>query len=159
MAGTRSAGGRFTAGVSRDFLLGAVRQTKSMIGAAELARMKPTATLVNTGRGGVVEEEALLTALRGGDLHSAGLDVMTGEPRTDPSDPLLTEPHLVVLPHVGSATEATRAAMVELAARNIEALLDGRPAPPPVPGTPDLPCSQGAVGAMTSNRPTTPRPQ
>ena len=110
-------------------------ETKGMIGAAELALMKPTATLVNTGRGGVVDEDALLGALRRGELHSAGLDVMTGEPRTDPSDPLLNEPRLVVLPHVGSATEATRAAMVDLAARNIEAVLDGRPAPTPLPGT------------------------
>jgi phosphoglycerate dehydrogenase-like enzyme len=124
-----------------------------------LTKRQTDRDLANTGRGGVVEDEALLTALRRGDLHSAGLDVMIGEPRTDPSDPLLTEPHLVVLPHVDSATEATRAAMVELAAHNIEALLDGRPAPPPVPGPPDLPCSQGAVGAMTSNRPTTPQPQ
>lgn len=114
------------------------KETEGMIGAAELALMKPTATLVNTGRGGVVDEQALLTALRGGDLHSAGLDVMTDEPRTDPSDPLLGEPHLVVLPHVGSATEATRAAMVELAARNVEAVLDGRPALTPLPGTPGL---------------------
>ncbi|GAQ64235.1 2-hydroxyacid dehydrogenase [Streptomyces scabiei] len=114
-------------------------ETQGMIGAAELARMKPTATLVNTGRGGVVDEEALLGALRRGELHSAGLDVMTGEPRTCPSDSLFAEPHLVVLPHVGSATEATRAAMVELAARNVEAVLDGRCAPTPVPGTSGLP--------------------
>ncbi|WP_405552879.1 D-glycerate dehydrogenase [Streptomyces canus] len=114
-------------------------ETKGMIGTAELALMKPTATLVNTGRGGVVDEEALLVALRRGQLHSAGLDVMTGEPRTDPSDPLFHEPHLVVLPHVGSATEATRAAMVDLAARNVTAVLHGHPAPTPIPGTPDLP--------------------
>ncbi|MDX3801827.1 D-glycerate dehydrogenase [Streptomyces sp. AK04-3B] len=114
-------------------------ETKGMIGAAELALMKPTATLVNTGRGGVVDEDALLVALRRGELHSAGLDVMTDEPRTDPSDPLFHEPHLVVLPHVGSATEATRAAMVDLAARNVAAVLDGRPAPTPIPGTPGLP--------------------
>ncbi|MDG9709473.1 2-hydroxyacid dehydrogenase [Streptomyces sp. DH10] len=114
-------------------------ETKGMIGKAELALIKPTATVVNTGRGGVVDEEALLMALRGGDLHSAGLDVMTDEPRTDPSDPLLNEPHLVVLPHVGSATEATRAGMVELAARNIEAVLEGHPALTPLPGTPSLP--------------------
>ncbi|MFJ9150867.1 NAD(P)-dependent oxidoreductase [Streptomyces sp. NPDC102270] len=68
------------------------KEAKGVIGTAELARMKPTATLVNTGRGGVVDEEALLTALCRGDLHSAGLGVMTGEPRTDPSDPLLNEP-------------------------------------------------------------------
>lgn len=115
------------------------QKTKGLIGKAEIALMKPTATLVNTGRGGVVDEEALLTALRCGTLHSAGLDVMTNEPRTDPSDPLLNEPHLVVLPHVGSATEATRAGMAALAARNIEAVLDGHPALTALPGTPSLP--------------------
>ncbi|MER5435225.1 D-glycerate dehydrogenase [Streptomyces sp. NPDC002588] len=114
-------------------------ETLGMIGAVELARMKPTATLVNTGRGGVVDEEALLLALRRGELHSAGLDVMTGEPRTNPADPLFAEPNLVVLPHVGSATEATRAAMVGLAARNVEAVLDGLGAPTPVPGASGLP--------------------
>lgn len=117
-----------------------------MIGTAELALMKPTATLVNTGRGGVVDEGALMTALRRGDLHSAGLDVMTDEPRTDPCDPLLNEPHLVVLPHVGSATEATRAAMVELAARNIEAVLTGHPAPTPLPGTRGVPARPARLG-------------
>ncbi|MDX3710248.1 NAD(P)-dependent oxidoreductase [Streptomyces europaeiscabiei] len=110
-------------------------ETAGMIGAPELALMKPTATLVNTGRGGIVDEEALVAALRAGKLHSAGLDVMVDEPRTDPGDSLLTEPHLVVLPHVGSATEATRAAMVELAASNIEAVLEGEAAPTPLPGT------------------------
>lgn len=127
-------------------------ETKGMIGAAELALMKPTATLVNTGRGGVVDEDALLVALRRGELHSAGLDVMTDEPRTDPSDPLFHEPHLVVLPHVGSATEATRAAMVDLAARNVAAVLDGQSAPTPIPGTPGLPGRHdvgGSYGVMT----------
>ncbi|MGN9840695.1 2-hydroxyacid dehydrogenase [Nonomuraea sp. H19] len=114
-------------------------ETAGMIGAAELARMKPTATLVNTARGGIVDEDALLSALRRGELHSAGLDVMTDEPRTDPDDPLFAEPRLVVLPHVGSATEATRAAMVDLAARNIEAVLDGQAAATPLPGTPSRP--------------------
>ncbi|CAM5298945.1 2-hydroxyacid dehydrogenase [Streptomyces aurantiogriseus] len=114
-------------------------ETEGLIGTTELALMKPTATLVNTGRGGVVDEKALLAALRRGELHSAGLDVMTGEPRMSPSDPLFSEPHLVVLPHVGSATEATRAAMVELAARNLEAVLDGHPALTPLPGTTGLP--------------------
>ncbi len=123
-------------------------ETSGLIGAAELARMKPTATLVNTGRGGVVDEEALLDALRRGQLHSAGLDVMVGEPRTDPADPLFAEPHLVVLPHVGSATEATRAAMVDLAVRNIEAVLDGDGAPTPVPGTRSRP----SADAHAANR-------
>ncbi|TMR96985.1 2-hydroxyacid dehydrogenase [Nonomuraea basaltis] len=110
-------------------------ETVGMIGAAELARMKPTATLVNTARGGIVDEDALLSALRRGELHSAGLDVMVDEPRVDPADPLFAEPRLVVLPHVGSATVQTRAAMVELAARNIEAVLSGESAPTPLPGT------------------------
>ncbi|KPI18388.1 Glyoxylate reductase [Actinobacteria bacterium OK074] len=114
-------------------------ETAGLIGTAELALMKPTATLVNTGRGGIVDEPALLAALREGTLHSAGLDVMTGEPRTDPADPLFAEPRLVVLPHVGSATEATRAAMADLAARNIAAVLDGGAAPTPLPGTPGTP--------------------
>ena len=110
--------------------------TRNLIGARELAMMKPTATLVNTSRGGVVDESALLGALRTGRLHSAGLDVMVDEPRCEPTDPLFGVPNLVVLPHVGSATEATRAAMVELAARNVLAVLDGFEAMTPVPGTP-----------------------
>jgi glyoxylate reductase len=120
-------------------------ETAGMIGAAELARMKPTATVVNTGRGGIIDEDALLSALRRRELHSAGLDVMVGEPRTDPADPLFAEPHLVVLPHVGSATEATRAAMVDLAARNIEAVLEGGAAPTPLPGTRKRPADGHAV--------------
>jgi glyoxylate reductase len=111
-------------------------QTRNLIGARELAMMKPTATLVNTARGGVVDESALLAALRSGALHSAGLDVMVDEPRSEPADPLFSEPNLVVLPHVGSATEATRAGMVELAARNVLAVLDGAEAITPLPGTP-----------------------
>lgn len=109
--------------------------TRGLVGADVLARMKPTATLVNTARGGVVDEDALLQALRENRLHSAGLDVMEREPRSDPADPLFADPRVVVLPHVGSATEATRAAMVDLAARNIAAVLAGGPAPTPVPGT------------------------
>jgi lactate dehydrogenase-like 2-hydroxyacid dehydrogenase len=114
-------------------------ETTSMIGKAELAAMKPTATLVNTARGAVVDEQALLEALRTDRLHSAGLDVMNDEPRHDPVDPLFTEPNLVLLPHVGSATEATRSAMVDLAVRNVLAVLDGQPALTPLPGTPATP--------------------
>ncbi|WP_344088223.1 D-glycerate dehydrogenase [Luedemannella helvata] len=113
--------------------------TRGLIGAAELALMKPTATLVNTARGGIVDEAALADALRAGRLHSAGLDVMTDEPRRDPADPLFGVPNLVVLPHVGSATEATRAAMVDLAVRNVLEVLAGRPALTPVPGTRPVP--------------------
>lgn len=116
-------------------------ETSGMIGAAQLALMKPTATLVNTARGGIVDEAALVHALRDGSLHSAGLDVMEGEPRSDPADPLFSVPHLVALPHVGSATERTRGAMVELAVRNILAVLGGDDAPTPVPGTPSRPAN------------------
>lgn len=113
--------------------------TRGLIGASELALMKPTATLVNTARGGIVDEDALADALRAGRLHSAGLDVFTAEPRRDPDDPLLGVPNLVVLPHVGSATEATRARMTDLGARNIIEVLAGRPALTPVPGTDPVP--------------------
>jgi glyoxylate reductase len=113
--------------------------TRGLIGVDVLARMKADATLINTSRGGVVDEDALLEALRAGRLHSAGLDVMEREPRTDPDDPLFAEGRLVVLPHVGSATQATRAAMVDLAARNITDVLAGAQAPTPIPGTPDRP--------------------
>ena len=114
-------------------------QTRHLIGAAELAAMKPTATLVNTSRGGVVDENALLTALRLRQLHSAGLDVFETEPLHDTASPLLAQARLVVQPHVGSATEATRAAMVDLAVDNLLEVLARRPAPTPLPGTSAVP--------------------
>lgn len=110
-------------------------ETRGLIGSAELGLMKPTATLVNTARGGIVDEDALLEALRSGQIHSAGLDVMEREPRSDPNDPLFHEPRLVVLPHIGSATEATRARMADLAADNVADVLSGKPARTPIPGT------------------------
>lgn len=119
-------------------------ETRGLVGSDLLARMKPTATVVNTSRGGVLDEEALLDALAAGRLHSAGLDVMEREPRSDPADPLFADDRLVVLPHIGSATEATRAAMVDLAARNIVEVLSGRPALTPIPGTPAVPARPGA---------------
>lgn len=125
--------------------------TRGLVGRDFLAAMKPTATLVNTARGGVVDEDALLEALAAGTIHSAGLDVMEREPRSDPADRLFAESRLVVLPHVGSATEATRAAMVDLAARNVAEVLAGRPAPTPVPGTPAVPgTGSGLVAGATS---------
>ncbi|MEW2396172.1 D-glycerate dehydrogenase [Streptomyces sp. NPDC046862] len=113
--------------------------TRHLIGAAELAAMKPTATLVNTSRGGVVDEDALLRALREGTIHSAGLDVFAREPMGAELSPLASEPRVVALPHIGSATEATRAAMVDLAADNILEVLAGRPARTPLPGSAALP--------------------
>ncbi|MFF0148650.1 lactate dehydrogenase-like 2-hydroxyacid dehydrogenase [Amycolatopsis sulphurea] len=108
--------------------------TRHLIGTKELHAMKPTATLVNTSRGGVVDEAALLTALRDGTLHSAGLDVFAQEPRGEDVADLIAASRLVALPHVGSATEATRAAMVDLAVANLLAVLAGEPARTPLPG-------------------------
>ncbi|MFF4501265.1 2-hydroxyacid dehydrogenase [Streptomyces sp. NPDC001401] len=110
-------------------------QTRHLIGPAELAAMKPTATLVSTSRGGVVDEDALLSALRDEAIHSAGLDVFEREPMGAELSPLVGDPRVVTLPHVGSATEATRAAMVDLAVDNILEVLAGRPARTPLPGT------------------------
>jgi glyoxylate reductase len=108
-------------------------ETAGLIGARELDLIGPRGTLVSTARGGVVDEDALLAALREGRLHSAGLDVFATEPLTDPADPLLHEPRLVCLPHLGSAAEETRIAMTRMALRNITAVLTGEDAPNVVP--------------------------
>ncbi|MGA5360326.1 2-hydroxyacid dehydrogenase [Streptomyces purpurascens] len=114
-------------------------ETRHLISARELAAMKPTATLVSTSRGGVVDEEALLHAVREGRLHSAGLDVFEREPMGTELSPLVAEPNVVTLPHIGSATEATRAAMVDLAVDNILDVLAERPARTPLPGSMAVP--------------------
>ncbi len=104
------------------------------IGSAELALMKPTATLVNIARGGIVDEDALAAALREGRLAAAGLDVFEGEPRVNPA--LLTLSNVVLTPHIASATLPTRRAMAELAADNLIAALTG--ARPPTPLNPEI---------------------
>lgn len=108
-------------------------QTVGLIGARELDLIGPHGTLVSTARGGVIDEAALLAALREGRLHSAGLDVFATEPVRDAEDPLLHEPRLVCLPHIGSASIETRTAMTRMAMRNVRAVLAGEPAPNPVP--------------------------
>ncbi len=108
-------------------------QTTGLIGAREIDLIGPRGTLVSTARGGVVDEAALLAALREGRLHSAGLDVFETEPLRDAQDPLLHEPRLVCLPHIGSASIETRTAMTRMALRNIIEVLAGRPAPNQVP--------------------------
>ncbi|MFA7296200.1 MAG: D-glycerate dehydrogenase [Dehalococcoidia bacterium] len=99
-------------------------ETRGMFDAAVFARMRPDAIFINTARGGVVDQPALLDALQRGVIAGAGLDVMTPEP-LPPSDPLLTAPGLVVTPHLGSSTEATRVAMAALAVDNLLAALAG----------------------------------
>lgn len=88
-----------------------------IIGAAELAQMKPTATLTNIGRGGLIDENALADTLAAGRIHAAGLDVFEGEPTVNPR--LLTLKNVVLTPHIGSASNATRLAMTQLAADNL----------------------------------------
>ncbi len=91
------------------------------IGAAELAQMKPSATLVNIARGGIVDDAALAAALRERCIAAAGLDVFEGEPQVHPD--LLTVPNVVLTPHIASATLKTRRAMADLAADNLIAFL------------------------------------
>ena len=99
------------------------------IGAAELAQMKPSATLINIGRGGVVDDAALAQALREGRIAAAGLDVFEGEPKVHPD--LLKASNVVLTPHIGSATVPTRKAMANLAADNlIGYLTQGKPLTP-----------------------------
>ncbi|ABE44992.1 2-hydroxyacid dehydrogenase [Polaromonas sp. JS666] len=94
------------------------------IGAAELALMKPTATLINIARGGIVDDAALAAALRDRRIAAAGLDVFEGEPKVHPD--LLTVPNVVLTPHIASATVPTRLAMANLAADNLIAFFDGK---------------------------------
>ncbi|HEX6022587.1 MAG TPA: D-glycerate dehydrogenase [Solirubrobacter sp.] len=103
-------------------------ETRHLIGAAELKRMKKTAYLINTSRGGTVDQAALREALMAGEIAGAGLDVTEPEP-LPPDDPLLTAPNLLVLPHVGSATVRTRSAMADLAVDNLLAALAGEEMP------------------------------
>ena len=103
-------------------------ETYHLIDAAALARMKPTAILINTARGPIVDQSALRDALIAGEIAGAALDVTDPEPLAA-DDPLFDAPNLIVAPHIGSATRDAREQMAELAVDNLLAALDGRPMP------------------------------
>ena len=105
-------------------------QSHHTIGAAELAMMKPSATLTNIARGGIVDDAALAAALRERRIAAAGLDVFEGEPSVNPA--LLTLPNVVLTPHIASASVATRKAMAHLAAENLIQALTGGVPPSPI---------------------------
>jgi gluconate 2-dehydrogenase len=101
--------------------------THHLIGAREIALMKPGAILVNAARGGIVDDAALIAALKGRKIAGAGLDVFEGEPNFAPG--FLELDNVAVVPHIGSATRATRLKMVQLAAKNLTAILAGKRPP------------------------------
>src|SRR5688572_13421473 len=102
-------------------------ETHHMIGAAELKLMKPNAILVNSTRGGVVDDAALVAALKSGTIRAAGLDVFENEPKLNPA--FLALDNVVLAPHIGSSTESTRRAMAMTAAKNAVAGLTGQTPP------------------------------
>lgn len=105
--------------------------SRHLIGESELTKMKPTAYLINTARGGLVDQAALTEALQGGAIAGAGLDVLESEPPA--ADELIyTLPNVICYPHIGSATHETRRAMRELAVENLLAVLAGERPPAPV---------------------------
>ena len=101
--------------------------THHLISENQLARMKPTAYLINTARGPIVDEQALVDALKAGQIAGVGLDVFEHEPTVNPE--LLELDNAVLIPHLGSATVETRAAMADIAATNALAILAGQTAP------------------------------
>jgi glyoxylate reductase len=105
-------------------------ETHHLIGAAQFETMRPTAFLVNTARGPVVDEAALVAALEAGKIAGAGLDVFENEPTVHPG--LVSRDDVVLVPHLGSATVQTRTAMARLAARNALAVLAGDPPVTPI---------------------------
>ncbi|MEO6652907.1 MAG: D-glycerate dehydrogenase [Ilumatobacteraceae bacterium] len=105
--------------------------THHLVDAAALTKMRPTAYIVNTARGPIVDEQALVDALRAGEIAGAALDVFEHEPEVHRG--LVDLDHVVLVPHLGSATVETRSAMATLAARNVVEVLAGRPPVTPVP--------------------------
>lgn len=105
--------------------------TRNLIGAAELARMKTGAILVNTARGGIVDEQALVDALRQNTIHAAAVDVLVDEPpNTDSPLPGFKSPRLIVTPHIAWASQPARQRLIDELANNIAAFQHGRPRNP-----------------------------
>lgn len=100
--------------------------TRGLVNAERLGRMKPTAYLINTGRGPLVDEPALAAALRDGVIAGAGLDVLSTEPPSA-DNPLLTAPNCIITPHVAWATREARSRLMAVVVANVKAFLDGRP--------------------------------
>ncbi len=105
-------------------------ETRHLINRERLARMKPTAILINTGRGPVIDEQALIAALKEGKIRGAGLDVYEHEPEVP--EELRQMDNVVLLPHIGSATHRTREGMAHLAVENLIRVLQGQPPLTPV---------------------------
>jgi glycerate dehydrogenase len=101
-------------------------ETAGIVGKQALAKMKPSAILINTARGALIDSHALSDALNAGMLYAAGLDVLEREP-ADPNDPLLTAKNCIITPHNGWASLAVRKELVRLAAENLSAFLNGTP--------------------------------
>jgi lactate dehydrogenase-like 2-hydroxyacid dehydrogenase len=125
-------------------------ETRHLIDTAALERMKPTAFLVNTARGPIVDEQALVDALRNGTIAGAALDVYEHEPSVHPD--LLELEQVVLIPHLGSATLETRTAMAVLAARNTLAVVRGQQPPTPVGNTPQRDSGASEARALRSAR-------
>jgi len=102
--------------------------TRHLMGPDQFSAMKPTAFFVNTSRGGVVDQPALVRALTEGQIAGAGLDVLQDEPPS-PDDPVLSAPNVIIVPHIGSATVETRNAMAECAVDNLLMVLRGEGSP------------------------------
>jgi phosphoglycerate dehydrogenase-like enzyme len=100
------------------------QQTEKLIGAAELAMMKPGAILLNLARGEVVDEAALADALDSGRLSGAGIDVFSEEP-LNPANPLLSAPNVMLSPHIAGTTDESRWRMIEMTLANIQRVLNG----------------------------------